>query len=64
MADLPTLNLWTKVRSPFEVVKGVKPQLPINLTPSAIELVPKEDAEDFARGMKDVCDEVRQQDCC
>eukprot|EP00268_Persea_americana_P063957 TRINITY_DN8359_c0_g3_i3.p1 TRINITY_DN8359_c0_g3~~TRINITY_DN8359_c0_g3_i3.p1 ORF type:complete len:170 (+),score=27.95 TRINITY_DN8359_c0_g3_i3:149-658(+) len=48
-------------RSPFEVVIGIQPRLPIDLSPLPADARPSQEAEQFARHMKDVHDEVRQQ---
>ena len=48
-------------KSPFEVVIGICPRLPIDLSPLPTEAKPSQEAEQFARHKKDAHDEVRQQ---
>ena len=59
MAELAYNNSVNRTeRLPFEVVVGIKPRLPIDLIPLPIEA--SQEAEDFARHMKDVHDKVHK----
>lgn len=48
-------------RSPFKVVTGVEPRLPIDLSPLPVEARRSQEAEQPTWHMKDIHDEVRKQ---
>ena len=52
-----SVNRSTRM-SPFQVVTGLRPRLPVDLVPLPIESRPSGEAEDFIRHMQHVHDEV------